>query len=153
MSLVRVKRNPAAVLDPLHPPTHQAGKDRHHHFLIDLHQVFRESVDASSDLPRHRDGISVGGEAHTHSETVGMWPLNRNVGRNKKKPISLCIVQLVVFRESAGFYQLIVDAVGLDGIYQFHYRQTAADLLVLVDTFPLRLRQQNVPCAVATGME
>lgn len=80
MSLVRVKRNPEAALDPLHPSTHQAGKDRHHHFLIDLHQVFWESVDASSDLPRHRDGISARKEAHAHSETVGMRPLIRNVG-------------------------------------------------------------------------
>lgn len=65
----------------------------------------------------------------------------------QKKIVSLCVFQLIVFRESAGFYQVIVDAVGLDGIYQFHHRQTAADLLVLNDTFQLRLPQQK--CAVA----
>lgn len=42
----------------LHPPTHQAGEDCHHHFGLDLHEVFWESVDTGSDLPRHRDGIS-----------------------------------------------------------------------------------------------
>lgn len=63
----------------------------------------------------------------------------------QNKKISLCIFQLIVFRERAGFDQVIVDAVGLDGVYQFHYRQTAADLLVLIDTFQLRLQQQSVP--------
>lgn len=75
-SLVRARGNPVAVLDPLHPPAHQAGKDRHHHFLIDLHQIFRESVDASADLPRHRDGIPVGKEAHT--------PTHKLLARNRK---------------------------------------------------------------------
>lgn len=74
MSQVTVKRDSTSVLDPLHPPTHQAGEDRHHHFLIDLHQVFRKSVDASADLPGHGDGISVGRKARTHSESVPYGP-------------------------------------------------------------------------------
>lgn len=48
--------------------------------------------------------------------------------------ILLGVLQLVVFREAAGFYQLVVDAAGLDGVYQFQYCQTAADLLVLMTT-------------------
>lgn len=61
--------------------------------------------------------------------------------KKKKNKIWLCIIQLILLRESAGFHQVIVDAVGLDGIYQFHYRQTAADLLVLIDKSRLRLQR------------
>lgn len=50
------------------------------------------------------------------------------------RKILLGVLQLVVFREAAGLYQLVVDAAGLDGVYQFQYRQTAADLLVLITT-------------------
>lgn len=41
----------------LHASTHQAGEDGHHHFGVDLHQVFRQGVDLRPDLPRHGDGI------------------------------------------------------------------------------------------------
>lgn len=76
--------DPVAVLDPLHPPTHQAGEHSHHHFLIDLHQVFGESVDASSDLPRHGDGVSVGSKARTHLESAGIQTSNIKAGQNKR---------------------------------------------------------------------
>lgn len=46
----------------------------------------------------------------------------------------LGILQLVVFRESASFDQIIVNAARLDGVYEFQYCQTAADLLVLIAT-------------------
>lgn len=48
---------PASVSDLLHSPTHQAGKHRHHHFGLDFHQVFGESVDTRPDLPRHRNCV------------------------------------------------------------------------------------------------
>lgn len=47
----------ANVSDLLHPPTHQAGKDCHHHFGLDFHEVLGESVDTRPDLPRHRDCV------------------------------------------------------------------------------------------------
>ena len=50
------------------------------------------------------------------------------------RKILLGVLQLVVLGEAAGFDQLLVDAAGLDGVYQFQYRQTAADLLVLITT-------------------
>lgn len=49
---------PASLLGSLHPPTHQAGKDCHHHFWFDLHKVFWESVDTCANLSGHGDGIS-----------------------------------------------------------------------------------------------
>lgn len=58
MSLVSVTMIPASLLGSLHPPTHQAGKDGHHHFGFDLHEVFGESIDACANLPRHGDGVS-----------------------------------------------------------------------------------------------
>lgn len=47
----------AAALSLLHASPHQAGEDGHHHFAIDFHQVFRQCVDFSTNLPRHGDGI------------------------------------------------------------------------------------------------
>lgn len=44
-------------LSPLHASAHETGKDGHDHFLVDLYQVFRQSVHLGSDLPRHGDGI------------------------------------------------------------------------------------------------
>lgn len=46
--------------------------------------------------------------------------------------VLLGILQLVVFGETAGFYQVVVDAARLDGVDQFQYCQAAADLLVLI---------------------
>lgn len=58
MSLLSVKIIAAGLLDSLHPPTHQTGKDCHHHFLLHLHKVFWEGVDTRADLPRHWHGVS-----------------------------------------------------------------------------------------------
>lgn len=66
----------------------------------------------------------------------------KHKGGTKQKR-SLCIFQLFIFRESASFHQVIVDAVGLDSIYQFQYCQTGADLLVLIGTVRLHLRKQK----------
>lgn len=57
---ISVTMIPASLLGPLHPPTHQAGKDRHHHLGLHLHKVFWEGIDACSDLPRHRDCVPRG---------------------------------------------------------------------------------------------
>lgn len=62
--------------------------------------------------------------------------LKQKGGTKQKR--SLCIFQLFIFRESASFYQVIVDAVGLDSIYQFQYWQTGADHLVLIGTVRLK---------------
>lgn len=56
-SLMSVTMVPASLLGSLHPPTHQAGKDCHHHFWFDLHKVLWESVDACANLSCHGDGI------------------------------------------------------------------------------------------------
>ena len=34
---------------------HEAGKDGHHHLRIDLHDIFRQCVDSSTDLSCHRN--------------------------------------------------------------------------------------------------
>lgn len=132
---------PASLLDSLHPPTHQAGKDCHHHFGLDLHEVFWESVDTGSDLPRHRDGVSRKDRevdsyktVHTVTKIMAKYAASLCLLVFFLHKILLGVLQLVVFREAAGFYQLVVDAAGLDGVYQFQYCQTGADLLVLITT-------------------
>lgn len=79
------------------------------------------------------------GAKHGPTQSLFHTVLKHKGGTKQKH--SLCIFQLFIFRESAGFYQVIVDAVGLDSIYQFQYCQTGADLLVLIGT--VRLRKQK----------
>lgn len=81
------------------------------------------------------------GGKHGPTQSLFHTVLKHKGGTKQKR--SLCIFQLFIFRESAGFYQVIVDAVGLDSIYQFQHCQTGADLLVLIGTVRLHLRKQN----------
>lgn len=81
------------------------------------------------------------GRKHGPNQTLFHAVVKHKGGTQQKR--SLCIFQLFIFGESAGFYQVIVDAVGLDSIYQFQYCQTGADLLVLIGTVRLRLWQQK----------
>lgn len=118
----------ASVSDLLHPPTHQAGKDCHHHFGLDFHEVLGESVDTRPDLPRHRDcvpgdqvqphqAVSAGRKVNVVLSVVAPPPPKKQK-QNKNNQILLGILQLVVAWQAAGFDHVEVDAVGLDGIDQ-----------------------------------
>lgn len=118
----------ASVSDLLHPPTHQAGKDCHHHFGLDFHEVLGESVDTRPDLPRHRDCVP-GDQVQPHQAVSAGRKVNvvLSVVANRPPPpkkktqnnqILLGILQLVVAWQAAGFDNVEVDAVGLDGIDQ-----------------------------------
>lgn len=37
--------------------SHQTSKNGHHHFVIDFHQIFRKSINPSTNLTSHGDGI------------------------------------------------------------------------------------------------
>lgn len=91
-----------SVSDLLHPPTHQAGKDCHHHFGLDFHEVLGESVDTRPDLPRHRDCVP-GDQVQPHQAVSADRKVNvvLSVVAKKKNPqknnqILLGILQLVI---------------------------------------------------------
>ena len=136
VSFISVSMIPASVSDSLHPAAHQTGEDRHHHLGLDLHQVFREGVDADSDLPCHGDGIPGMMEELSHETVDTQIPTMIKSASHSwlDRGILLGIVQLLLFRELAPLYQLKVNTVGLDGVYQVQYCQARADLLVLVNT-------------------
>lgn len=82
------------------------------------------------------------GGKHGPTQSLSHTVLKHKGGTKQKR--SLCIFQLFIFRESAGFYQVVVDAVGLDSIYQFQHCQTGADLLVLIGTVNYISESKNV---------
>lgn len=91
-----------SVSDLLHPPTHQAGKDCHHHFGLDFHEVLGESVDTRPDLPRHRDCVP-GDRVQPHQAVSAGRKVNvvlsvvaKKKNPQKNKQILLGILQLVV---------------------------------------------------------
>lgn len=125
----------AAPLRPLHAPPHQTGEDGHHHFGVDLHQILGQSVNFSSNLPRHGDGIPAFSKSHAF--------FTRRIRRYKNIKLMgllLCIVQFVFVRQSVSFYQLKVDAMRLDGIDEVQNRETAADGFILAENGNVKLK-------------
>lgn len=66
--------------------SHETGKNSHHHFVIDFHQIFRKSVNPSTNLTSHGNGIfSIWKKILKQKKVDNIFYLTGKEGKDEKK--------------------------------------------------------------------